>query len=124
MNVSRGPFIRFLGPHTLESLSHLCPPKTTLWVGEVGVANGLLTNLSLATPERPGPGSSSCEKLVEDILVNGQSPGHPSSPHEGEVIMGAGLHQNCFLSAAGNLLIFTHPIMGLEPVPISELIYP
>lgn len=56
--------------------------------------------------------------------MKGQSPGHLSSPHEGEVIMGAGLYQNCFLSAAENLLIFTHPIMGLEPVPISELIYP
>ena len=58
--------------------------------------------------------------------MKGQAPGHPSSPHEGEVVMGAGLHQNCFPSATGNLLIFTisHPIMGLEPVPISELIYP
>lgn len=58
--------------------------------------------------------------------MKGQAPEHPSSPHEGEVVMGAGLHQNCFQSAAGNLLIFTtpHSIMGLEPVPISELIYP
>lgn len=70
------PYLLSLGPH-FGSLLHPCSPEDhTLGVGEVGVANCLLTSLSPATPEALSL-AAALEKLVEDILVKGQAPEHP-----------------------------------------------